>query len=115
MEIQAIKTHRVEVGDSLLELLDQYISSISKDTVVAIAAKVISLCEGRVVDKKAMSKKELIWQEAEMVAQGYENSHGTIFTIKKGILLPSAGIDESNANDSYILYPINIQRTATKI
>ena len=35
--------------------------------------------------------------------------------IKNNIIIPSAGIDESNGNGMYILYPENIQESATKI
>ncbi|MCC8372089.1 MAG: coenzyme F420-0:L-glutamate ligase [Rickettsia endosymbiont of Pseudomimeciton antennatum] len=31
--------------------------------------------------------------------------------MKNGILIPSAGIDESNVNEVYVLYPENIQKT----
>jgi len=43
------------------------------------------------------------------------NPYNIYLTIKNGILIPSAGIDESNVNDIYVLYPKNVQQTAISI
>lgn len=115
MEIQAIKTHRVEVGSSLLALVDRYVPTLANGNVVAITSKVVSVCQGRVVNKDTIVKKELIRQEADAVAQGVESPYGIVLAIKDGILLPSAGIDESNADHTYILYPADIQEVAANL
>ena len=115
MEIQAVKTHRVEIGDSLVALVDRYVPVLSEGTVLAVTSKVISLCQGRVVDKATISKEALIWKEADAVAQGAESPYSIVLTLKEGLLLPSAGIDESNAANAYILYPTDIQSTATQL
>lgn len=55
-------------------------------------------------------KFELVRQEADLYLEGdYSQKYGVCLTIKNGILIPTAGIDESNSNDCYVLYPINIQ------
>lgn len=115
MEIQAIKTHRVEVGSSLIALVDRYIPTLAEGNVVAITSKVVSVCQGRVVGQDTIAKEELIRQEADAVAQGVESPYGIVLAIKDGILLPSAGIDESNANHAYILYPADIQNVAADL
>lgn len=115
MEIQAIKTHRVALGESLLTLIDRYIPTLPEGAVLAITSKVVSVCQGRVVNKDTISKEALIMQEADAVAQGAESPYSIVLTLKEGILLPSAGIDESNADNTYILYPTAIQETAAEL
>ncbi|MEM9416757.1 MAG: coenzyme F420-0:L-glutamate ligase [Bacteroidota bacterium] len=115
MKVQAIQTHRVEVGASLLALVDRYVPVITEGSVLAITSKVVSVCQGRVIDQNSIAKEALIRQEADAVAQGVESPYGIVLAIKEGILLPSAGIDESNADHTYILYPANVQDVAVEL
>lgn len=110
MEITALKTHKIEVTDSLQEILDKYVVA-KEEYIIAITSKIISVLQGRVIPKDEADKKSLVYEEADAVLEE-ENNHGTLLTIKNGILIPSAGIDESNACESYILYPKEIQQTA---
>lgn len=114
MNINAVKTHIIQTGESLTTILDRYIITLDEKTIVAITSKVISLCQGRVVAKKAIQSKDaLIKQEADAFLEEEEsNPYGLYLTIKENRLIPSAGIDESNGDDAYILYPKDIQKTA---
>ena len=82
---------------------------------MAVTSKIISLTEGRVVAKgEVASKQALIRQSAD----GYldvASPYGIEITIKNNILIPSAGIDESNGDGYYILYPEDIQKSAAFI
>lgn len=115
MKIQAIKTHRVAINSSLIDLIDHYIPTMAEGTVLAITSKIVSVCQGRVVRQETIAKEELIRQEADAVAQGVESPYGIVLAIKDGILLPSAGIDESNADHTYILYPADVQNVAADL
>jgi putative folate metabolism gamma-glutamate ligase len=116
MKIEAINTHTIMPGDSIKELLDQYIHKLPDGAVIAITSKIISLCQNRIVAKRTVSRKyELIKKEADAYLKEEENLYDTYLTIKEGILIPSAGIDESNGDGSYILYPLNIQQIAKEI
>ncbi|WP_246039543.1 coenzyme F420-0:L-glutamate ligase [Wolbachia endosymbiont of Carposina sasakii] len=64
---------------------------------------------------KTGSKEELIKREADAIVDVDHNSYGIYLTIKDNILIPSAGIDESNGNEMYILYPKDVQKTALSI
>jgi len=114
MNIHAVKTHRIQNGESLSQILDRYIHKLKNGSVVAITSKIVSLCQGRVVSKQADPdfKKALIKQEADAVIDTVHNPYGIYLTLKNNILIPSAGIDESNGDNVYILYPENIQETA---
>jgi dihydrofolate synthase / folylpolyglutamate synthase len=114
MHIKALKTHPIKVGESLTGILDRYIEALSERTILAITSKVVSLCQRRVISQDAgLSKYDLVKQEAD----AYLSQEDCLYhlTIKNQILIPSAGIDQSNGGGAYILYPEDIQQTAADI
>ena len=116
MKLKAIKTDPIIAGEELIPLLDQYIPPLENAKIVAITSKLISLCQGRVIEKNSgFSKYELITKEADGYLTEGESLYDAHLTIKNNILIPSAGIDESNGNGQYILYPLDVQETARKI
>jgi putative folate metabolism gamma-glutamate ligase len=116
MHAEALKTPRVEPGDNLEEILDRCVPPLGERSVVAVTSKIVSLCQGRVVRKSSSVRKEdLILQEADAVADAPDHPYGLYITIKDNILTPSAGIDESNADGIYVLYPEDVQGAAARI
>ncbi|HEV2403745.1 MAG TPA: coenzyme F420-0:L-glutamate ligase [Candidatus Saccharimonadales bacterium] len=115
MTIQPIKTKRLTAGImAITELLDTYLQTMPERSVIAITSKVVSLCENRVVPTSKAIKEDLVRQEAEQYVPDPGN-YGFYFTIANHTLIPSAGIDESNGDDNYILWPINPQQTANEV
>ena len=112
MYIEAIKTHRIEPKESLEALLDHYILYLLEKDIIVITSKIISICQGRFISKEEISKEVLIRQEADLILETKQNPFDLYLTIKDGILIPSAGIDESNVHGVYILYPQDVQKTA---
>ncbi|MDR1139008.1 MAG: putative folate metabolism gamma-glutamate ligase [Rickettsiales bacterium] len=116
MQVEAIHTHRVECGEALEKILDRYVSKLlTEEVVLAITSKIISVCQKQVVHKTACSKEELIKREADAIVDADCNLCGIYLTIKDDILIPSAGIDESNGDEVYILYPKDVQKTAMSV
>lgn len=117
MQITAYKTHKITPKESLFDILDNYLPEIPPQSIVVITSKILSLCQNRVVSKATLQDKlSLIHQEADLYLEGeYTKKYGICLTIKNNILIPTAGIDESNSNGYYILYPENIQATAVTI
>jgi putative folate metabolism gamma-glutamate ligase len=114
MLVETIKTHRIECGEDLEKIIDKYVTNINEKTILVITSKIISICQGRTVAKNSVSKDELIQQEADLVIKS-NNIYGIHLTIKNNILIPSAGIDESNGDNVYILYPENVQAVAESV
>jgi len=114
MNIYSLKTHPIQVGESLADILDAYIPPLEEQMVIAITSKIISLCQGRVIPKESVPDKyQLICNEADGYLENVTpNPYDIYLTITNHILIPSAGIDESNGNGFYILYPQDIQATA---
>jgi putative folate metabolism gamma-glutamate ligase len=112
MRVHAIATHRIEGAQSILPLLDRYITVLEEEMVVAVSSKIVSVCEGRVVARSSISKKALVWREADAILEE-ERPDNIYLTIKNNILIPTAGIDESNTDgEHYVLYPLDPFKSA---
>jgi dihydrofolate synthase / folylpolyglutamate synthase len=115
MRVTAIKTRRVTAGKTMLDrFVDDHLPSLVDRSVVAITSKVVSLCENRVVPPGTATKADLVAAEAERYV-ATPGAHGAHFTIARGTLVPSAGIDESNGGGDYVLWPANPQATANQL
>lgn len=115
MKITPIKTPPIIYpAPSLFEVLDANLPPLSEKTIVAITSKIVAIAQGRVVSTHDCDKKELIKKEADYYLED-EPFPGVTLTIKNNILIASAGIDESNGNGYYILWPENIQETANEV
>lgn len=118
LRISAIQTRVFHVGEPLVSFLIEHLqgggAGSLEGKVLAITSKIVSLAEGRVVPKANQSKEALVRAEADIFLG--EIGYGTFLTIKHGHLIPSAGIDESNAEgEFYILYPAKPFETAANI
>lgn len=114
MQLNAIKTHPITTNDKLEDILDKYIKNIEENSIIAITSKIVSICEGAVVKIGAQTKLDLIHTEAELYLDS-NNKYNINLTIKNNMLIASAGIDESNGNDYYILYPRDSWKSAEYI
>lgn len=115
MRVQAFKTKKITAGMSLEETITQVLQKLEEKSIIAVTSKVVSITEGQIITKdKALSKKDLIAQEAEYYLD-VPSEYDICLTIRNNILIPTAGIDESNANNSYILYPDDVQASAFRL
>lgn len=115
MQITRIQTDKIQASDVLEEVLDRYLFPLEEEVILVITSKIISVLQGRVVNKETIDKRALIFREADAVLNTHCDEGNITLTIKNGLLIPNAGIDESNANNSYVLYPSNVQETAVYI
>lgn len=116
MQVTPIKTHKITREDSdLIKILDQYILDLKENSVVGITSKIVAICEGSVVKIGEVDKDFLIKQESDLFLPRASSKYNIPFAIKNGLLVASAGIDESNGNGSYVLWPKNPQASANKI
>lgn len=116
MHITSIKTHAITEKDhDLFVILDKYLPPLAEKSIVAVTSKIIAICEGSVVPIDEADKKELIQSEAEYFLSPEDNPYNITLTIKRGILVPTAGIDESNSENTYVLWPFDPQKSANDI
>ena len=128
-----LKMPKVGSRDDLCLILLKAIENrglvLRRGDVVAVASKVVSLCEGRtlplseVVSAKAqrLARRwhmdprlaEIVIQEAAETIGGVR---GFLLTIKNGILTANAGIDLKNApHGTAVLWPANPDKSACKM
>lgn len=116
MKVSSIKTHKITVDDKdILKIIDQYLPTLEDKSIIAITSKIVALCEGRVVKVEDSDKETLISQEAEYFLPRSSSKYGVSLTITGGQLVATAGIDESNANGYFVLWPKDAQKTANQI
>jgi len=116
MIITSYKTHKVKPGESIQSILDAYLPKLSLGDIVVIASKIIALYENQIVPLGTKADKfALIKQEADYCFAKQKNTTGLYLTLKHGRLLPSAGVDESNCENHYVLLPKNPLFTAEYI
>lgn len=116
MIVTPIKTHKVTIDDNDISiLLKKYLPPLKERSIVAITSKVVSICEGRILPIDGTDKDELIKKEVEFYLPKEENNYNIFLTIKNNIIIPSGGVDESNGNGYYILWPEDSQKSANMI
>lgn len=116
MILKTVKTHKITEADKdILEILDKYLKNFSENSILVVTSKIISINEGRIVPVEGSNKDELVEKESEYFLPKEENKYGFHLTITQNLLIPAAGIDESNGNGYYILWPENPYDNANKI
>ena len=120
MLVKTVKTRPfLPPKDDLLSLIKESFSTLGlrEKSIFVIASKIVSIWQGRCIKlEEALDKDELIKKEAELylkrdrVPQGY-----VMLTIKNNLLIPTAGIDESNAKGHFILWPREPYKAAKRI
>jgi F420-0:gamma-glutamyl ligase len=122
--IQAIRTRIFHANESLLSFLIECLPEglIKEGVIIAITSKLVSLAEGNFASKlkddsspaARLEKKALVEKEADVFLG--ETRHHVTLTLKHGLLMPSAGIDESNSETGeFILYPKTPYLTASEL
>ncbi|HVA97188.1 MAG TPA: coenzyme F420-0:L-glutamate ligase [Candidatus Acidoferrales bacterium] len=117
MKVTAYKTHKITVGEDIYEILDRYLPKLSDGSVVAIASKIISFCQKDVIKKEnGLEKRDLIPHETDYyLGNDYKMTYNQIISIKNHTLTASGGIDESNGDGYFILWPKNLQQITNHI
>lgn len=103
--------------DDLFEALGKALPKIEERSVVVITSKVVSIGQGRCIAKAdAPDKDALIISESDKyLPREAVPGKFVMHTVKDNLFIPSAGIDESNGNDYYVLWPRDPSGTAKEI
>jgi len=123
MQVKPIKTAIFKEGEDLLDFIVAQLSGptppsgvrhspkvvLKENSVLVVTSKIVALAEKRTAsmgDEKVKAK--LIKQESEFAIE----TKYCWLTIKDGVVMASAGIDESNASGKFILLPKNSYKSA---
>ncbi|MEM3577242.1 MAG: coenzyme F420-0:L-glutamate ligase [Candidatus Bathyarchaeia archaeon] len=134
MELYAIKTETVSVGDNLVEVILESAKKqklqLQDNDIIVLTSKILAYAQGRVakladikpsVDARKLAEKyslqpefaELVLREAEKIYGGVKRA---VLTLKDGVLTANAGIDNKNAPNDYVaLWPQDPKKLADKI
>ncbi len=116
MIAKAIRSRKVTVGAcTMATLLDESLLDVPERSVLVVSSKIVSLCEGRTAPIEGTDLQKLVRTEAEWIMPHAEAQHGYTFTIAHDMLTPNSGIDESNADGVYVLWPKDPQASANEI
>lgn len=111
-----VKTRVVHTPqDDITDIIDAL--DVREGDIVFITSKILGIAEGRTAKTSEITKEELIKQEASRYLP-YVNATGDFhvnLTVNQNILIPSAGIDESNADGYFIMWPKDPDATCRKI
>lgn len=112
MKVTPVKTKIFFEGEDLIKFILDNIEPLKEGSILVVTSKIIALAEKRTaVVSDACTKEDLIQMESQW---SLETKHVWL-TIKDNQVMPSAGIDESNANGKLILLPKDSFKTAFKL
>jgi dihydrofolate synthase / folylpolyglutamate synthase len=120
-KIMIVKTIRTRIlqppKDDLFQTITDSVKSLPEKSVLVITSKIVAIGQGRCIPlEKYPDKDKLIMREADLyLPRKFVPGAWVMHTLKNNVFIPSAGIDESNADGYYILWPRNIARTAKEI
>lgn len=116
MTVKAYKTHKITANENLYKILDTYLPKLKENSVVAVTSKIVGLCEGRVVQQSSLKEKhQLAKQEADFYLPLEDDNNGFLLTINHNLMVVSAGIDQSNSNGYFSLWPKDPQKSTNTI
>ncbi|MDR2720781.1 MAG: coenzyme F420-0:L-glutamate ligase [Puniceicoccales bacterium] len=98
--------------DDLFSVLDEFLPKIFDGDIILIATKILAIHLGRCVLKTGVNKLKLIREEADRVPEVISDP---CVTIRENTLIPNSGIDESNGNGYYVLWPRNVENLLREI
>lgn len=104
--VKALETELFSPGEDLAAFIVRNVprAEVGERAVLAVTSKIVSLAENRLVPRASIDKASLVRREADVFLG--EAGYGCMLTVKEGLFIPSAGIDESNsAGGDFILYP----------
>jgi dihydrofolate synthase / folylpolyglutamate synthase len=117
MKITAIKTKKfLPPKDDLFSELEKVAQKLKENSIICIASKIVSIGEGRCIPFSDISKDELVKKEADQYLERNQVPNSWMMhAIKNNLLIGAAGIDESNGDGYYILWPKDPEKSAEGI
>ncbi len=112
MQVRPIKTRLFREGESLSAFILEHLPSLKEGSVLIVTSKIAALAEKRTAplgDEK--SREKIIRAESSLAIK----TPWVWLTLKDGMVMANAGIDESNADGKLILLPKDSYRAAAAL
>jgi len=113
MLVHPIKTRVFKENENLLAFIRAHIPKLKENSVIVVTSKIVALAEGRTAKRVDLTTKEkLIRAESDYAVP----TKWVWLTLKDGMIVSSAGIDESNSEEGkFILLPKNSYASAARL
>ena len=112
MNVTAITTRIFQEGEGLADFIRTHVPTLKDRSILVVTSKIVALSERRTAFAKTQKEKdELIKAESDFALK----TKLVWLTIRQGLVMANAGVDESNANGKIILLPKDCFATAAKL
>lgn len=118
MRVKAYQTTLIKPGDDLTKIIAAAITDLPERSFLVVATKAFSTAESRLIPKSLNSRDEkhqLVRTEADWYLEPSASQYDLMLTIKRNWMFVNAGIDESNAEQSYVLWPADPQLSVNRL
>lgn len=109
MLVKAIKTRIFKENEDLKGFILEHVPTLSEGAIFVVTSKIVALAEGRTAAVE--DREKIIEAESEFVLR----TKYTWLTIKDGVVMASAGVDESNADGKLVLLPKDSFKAAREL
>src|SRR3989344_3267870 len=109
MKVLAMRTRIFKENDNLVAFIRAHVPKLKNGSILAVTSKIVALAEGRTADPK--DKDALIKKESSRAVK----TKYVWLTMKDGMAMANAGIDDSNADGKLVLLPKDSFAVARKI
>jgi F420-0:gamma-glutamyl ligase len=116
LNFELIKTRVVKPPkDEIWDIIDSL--KVGENDIVFITSKILSIHQGRTVKDTGSNKEKLIKKEADKFLEYYnkDDNFTSRITITDGNLILAAGIDASNADGHFVLWPKDVDKLCQEI
>jgi coenzyme F420-0:L-glutamate ligase len=112
MQVRPVKTRIFEERENLADFVVRHIPRAKEGSIVVVTSKIVALAEGRTaLIEDEGTREKVIRAESDFAIR----TMYTWLTLKDGLLMSSAGVDESNADGKLILLPKDSFKAAAKL
>ena len=112
MKLTAVHTDIFNAREHLPAFILRHIPQASERSILAVASKLFSLWKGEILPYESVSQKETLIRRESSAAL---KTPLAWLTIKDGMIMTNAGIDESNADGKLLLLPRNCYAAAEEL
>lgn len=112
MKVTPVRTRVFKEHEELIQFIIEHIPALPNRSVLAVTSKIVALSEGRTAVVSTDEEKEkLIRSESERAVP----TKYVMLTVKDGMAMANAGIDDSNGDGKLVLLPKDSFAAASKI
>lgn len=112
MEVKPVKTRIFKEGEGLVAFIIDHLPRLADGSVLVVTSKIVALAEGRTALLGSKKDKERLIRAESTVAL---KTKYVWLTVKDGMVMASAGVDESNAAGKVVLLPKDSYSSAASL